>query len=271
VTAHPRLDIRTNPSQIGVNIMAAIQTFPDVRAAHSSSAEPPTRLTLAMHDGTGDPGGPAGITGELAGRPGCPVELEHYIVPGTGGHGRARADGLLAVTRAFGCRTAVYGYDATRNDKFLIMTGIRPALDALSLVLPSIAVQMEQAARAAVKGYASLVGNALPQVSGKAQRRILVAPYFRAFLRGYGVAVAETIRTVRAKAIKAQGPELGRVLVTDQARVDEAFGRDFPDRQQLRAERTSHRVGLLAGTRAGLIVDLGDDYLIIHDLVFAML
>jgi hypothetical protein len=271
VTAHLRLDIRTNPSQIGVNTMAAIQTFPDVRATHSSSADSPARLRLALHDGAGDPGAPAGMTGELAGRPGCPVEFEHYIVPGTGGHGRARADGLLAVTRAFGCRTAVYGYDATRNDKFLIMTGIRPALDALDLVVPAIAAQMEQAAWAAVKGYASLVGSALPQVSGKAQRRILVAPYFRAFLRGYGVAVAETIRALRAKAIKAEGPELGRILAADQARVDEAFRRDFPDRQQLRAERTSHRAGLLAGTRAGRQVDLGDGYLITHDLVFAML
>jgi hypothetical protein len=74
---------------------------------------------------------------------------------------------LLAVIRAFGCRTAAYGYDVTRYDKFLIMTGTRPALDALELLLPPIAVQEEQAA-ATLKGYASLMFNGLPRLSSKA-------------------------------------------------------------------------------------------------------
>jgi hypothetical protein len=208
---------------------------------------------------------------ETAEQRGCPVDVDHYIVPGTGGHGRARADGLLAVTRAFGCRTAVYGYDATRNDKFLIMTATRSVLDALEILLPSIAAQMEQAARDAVKGYVTLARRAMPELASKAQRRILVTPYFRAFLRGYGTAAAEVISSRRAAVIRASGPELGRILAADQARTNEAFRRDFPDRQQLRAENTGHWAGLKAGTQAGWRVNLDDGYLITHDLVFAML
>ena len=229
-----------------------------------------TGLRLAT-DSPGEPGSPAGTAVALAGRPGCPVDVDHYIVPGTGGHGRARADGLLAVARTFGCRVAVYGYDATRNDKFLIMTGTRPALDALEILLPSIAVQMEQVARAAVKGYASLVCNALPRLGRKAQRRVLVTPYYRAFLRGYGQAVAETVSAARVKKIQVENPELGRILAADQTRIEEMFRRDFPDRQPLRPERTGHRIGAQAGHRAGLAVDLGDRYLVTHDLVFALL
>jgi len=149
---------------------------------------------------------------ETAEHRGCPVDVDHYIVPGTGGHGRARADGLLAVTRAFGCRTAVYGYDATRNDKFLIMTATRSVLDALEILLPSIAAQMEQAARDAVTGYATLARRATPELASKAQRRILVTQYFRAFLRGYGTAAAETISTRRTAVIRASGPELASIL-----------------------------------------------------------
>jgi hypothetical protein len=84
---------------------------------------------------------------------------------------------------------------------------------------------MEQAAWTTVNGYASLVCNALPELSSKAQRRVLVTPYFRAFLRGYGSAVAETIRTLRAKAVKAEDPELSRILTADHGRIDEAFSR----------------------------------------------
>jgi len=130
---------------------------------------------------------------------------------------------------------------------------------------------MEQNARAAVKKYASLVCNALPQLSRKVQRRTLVMPYYRAFLRGYGQAVAETISALRTSKIQTGDPELSRILAADQARVEEAFSRDFPDRQPLRTERTGHRIGMRAGHRAGREVDLGDCYLVTHDLVFALL
>src|SRR5271154_1891991 len=86
-----------------------------------------------------------------------PVGLNHCIVPGAGGHGRARADALVAITQAFSCQVAVYGYDATRYDKFLIIIGGQPVLDALDLLLPKAAAEMEAAARAASSVYAEEV------------------------------------------------------------------------------------------------------------------
>jgi hypothetical protein len=208
---------------------------------------------------------------ELLDRVGIPVEIDHYIVPGTGGHGRARADALLAVAGTFGCRVAVYGYNATRNDTFLVMVGARPALDTLELLLPEVAIQMEQAARAAVKAYGSQVTSALPQMNATTQRRVLTRPYFRDFIRGYGFSIAEQIRTLRASYIETAGPGLVQVLQASQARIEEMFRRDFPDRQSLRKERGEHRRGLVTGRTAGQQAGFGDHYLAVHDLVFAAL
>src|SRR5579859_1883856 len=98
------------------------------------SGEPATPPLRALASG-----GQATVT-ELAPDTGgaYPAEFSHYIVPGTGGHGRARSDALLSVVTAFACRVTVFHYDATRHDKFLIMAGVRPVLDALDVLLPKI-------------------------------------------------------------------------------------------------------------------------------------
>ena len=62
----------------------------------------------------------------VPGSPGVPVETDHYIAPGTGGHGRARVDALLPVIAAYGSRFAVFRYNETRGDKFLIMIAPGP-------------------------------------------------------------------------------------------------------------------------------------------------
>jgi hypothetical protein len=198
-------------------------------------------------------------------------EFGYYIVPGTGGHGRARADGLLAVVQAFVCRVGVFGYDATRRDKFLIMVAARPVLDALDLLLPSIAAQMEGAARSAAKAYGLQVRSALPQMPAGKQRNVLKIPYFRNYLRGYGQAVGDTVRDIRAEFIRAEGPELTQALAGQDARAEEVYSREFPDTRELRKERASHLDGFLEGQDAGRTADLGDEYLAQHDLVFAML
>jgi hypothetical protein len=204
-------------------------------------------------------------------RVGIPVEIDHYIVPGTGGHGRARADALLAVAGTFGCRVAVYGYNATRNDTFLVMVGARSALDTLEILLPEVAIRMEKAARAAVRAYASQVTSALPQMKVGTQHRVLTRPYFRDFIRGYGFSIAEQIRALRAGYIENAGPGLVQVLATSQVRIEEMFRRDFPDRHSLRKERGEHRRGLATGRTAGQQAGFGDHYLAVHDLVFAAL
>ena len=198
-------------------------------------------------------------------------EVGYYIAPGTGGHGRARTDGLLAVIQAFACRVGVFGYDATRHDKFLIMVAARPVLDALDLLLPSIAMQMETAARTATRAYGEQVRSALPDLPDTRKRSVLKVPYFRNYLRGFGQGAAETIREIRAEFIKAEGDALPRILAEQDVRAEEVYSREFPDTAGLRKERAGHTDGFLEGQDAGREVDLGDEYLAQHDLVFAMI
>jgi hypothetical protein len=195
-------------------------------------------------------------------------EVGHYIAPGTGGHGRARTDGLLAVIQAFACRVGVFGYDATRHDKFLIMVAARPVLDALDLLLPSIAVQMEAAARTSARAYGEQVR---PELADMRTRTARKASYFRSYLRGFGQGAAETIRAVRAEFIRTEGHDMLRVLAEQDVRAEEVYSREFPDTTALRKERPGHLGGFLSGQDAGRAVDLGDEYLAQHDLVFAMI
>jgi hypothetical protein len=176
----------------------------------------------------------------------------------------------MPIITTFGCRVTAFGYDATRNDKFLIMTGTRPALDALEILLPSTAILMEQAGRQAVKTYASQVHGAVPQMRLATSGRVLITPYFRDYLRGYGRGIAEQLQGVRTPAIRAGGLALAEAFAGDQVRVDETFSRSFPDRKPLRPERGSHERAADAGRRAGRVADIGDDYVARHDLVFAM-
>jgi hypothetical protein len=205
------------------------------------------------------------VVGRTAGVAGCPVEAEHYIVPGTGGHGRARADALLSVIGNFGCRVAVFGYNAKRGDTFLIMTATRPVLDALGLLLPDLAARMELAARGALGDYARRFRAAMP---GK---RAMLAPYFRDYLRGYGLGVAERVRELRTQVLASEGPDLASRLADDAARVDAKFRQGPQGQTILRPERTGHREARELGIAAGHEIGTGDDYLVIHDMVFAML
>lgn len=192
-------------------------------------------------------------------RVGSPVGIGVHIVPGTGGHGRARADAFLAVIKPFGCQVAVYGYDASRGDTFLAMTGTVPALDALEALLPDLAVRMETSARDAVSGY---VGPG----SGSAHRA-----YFRDYLRGYGYGAAEAIRAARSGMFEIHGPALGELLASAAAEVEREFTGRFGIQKPLRNERGGNPQAWQAGAAAGYAVQDQDQYLFIHDLVFAML
>jgi len=207
----------------------------------------------------------------VPGSPGVPVETDHYIAPGTGGHGRARVDALLPVIAAYGSRVAVFRYNETRGDKFLIVIAPRPALDALEILLPSLALQMEREARRAARAYAASVREALPQVDTAALRRAPVTPYFREYLRGFGLGVSDQIRSLRTETMTAMGARLARILASHEIRVDETFNRKFPDQQPLRPGHAGHTAARRDGIDAGHAADLGGGYLACHDLYFAML
>lgn len=186
-------------------------------------------------------------------RVGCSIERDFYIVPGSGGHGRARADALLKVIAAYGCLTAVFGYDTKPGDTFLVMTGTQPALEALELLLPALAAQMEREARAAGKGG--------------------TAAYFREYIRGFGTGAAETIRSTRTRMIETEGRMLAQRVDADKVRIDARFARESGARKSLRKERPGPRRAMWAGIVAGRAAAGSDSYgyLIVHDLVFAVL
>ncbi|HXL88817.1 MAG TPA: hypothetical protein VN969_07540 [Streptosporangiaceae bacterium] len=228
--------------------------------------ERPAAPDTLVPPGGGDLGGVTTAAGRMP-----EPEVGYYIAPGTGGHGRARTDGLLAVIQAFACRVGVFGYDATRHDKFLIMVAARPVLDALDLLLPSVAMQMEAAARTAARAYGEEIRSALPDLPDARKRSVLKVPYFRNYLRGFGQGAAETIQEIRAEFIQAEGDALPRILAEQDVRAEEVYSREFPDTSGLRHEQAGHTDGFLEGQDAGQSVDLGDEYLAQHDLVFAMI
>lgn len=197
-------------------------------------------------------------------RPGSPIDTDFYIVPGTGGHGRARADALLAVIHTFGCRVIVYGYDSARGDTFLVMTGTRPALDALGILLPQVSIGMEGKARAAARAYAR------KNPGGGGQRRSRTNSYFREYLRGYGRGVAEQVKALRTEVFQSEGHALRSVVAADNDRTERRFAREFPVRPPIRRERTGPRAARRVGAAAGRTARI-DSYIAIHDLVFAML
>jgi hypothetical protein len=168
------------------------------------------------------------------------------------------------VIQTFGCRVAIYGYDPAPGDTFLVMTGTRPALDALGVLLPQVCTGMESGARAAVRAYATKTPG------GDARRRSRTASYFREYLRGYGCGVAEHLRVLRAEVFRDEGPALGSIISADSARTEQRFTREFPAPPSLRRELTGPRAARRAGAAAGRTASI-DSYLAIHDLVFAML
>jgi hypothetical protein len=209
--------------------------------------------------------------GPAAGRALPPTGLNHCIVPGTGGHGRARADALLAITGAFACRVAVFGYGATRCDTFLIIFAGQPVLDALDLLLPEAAAQMEAAGRAAASAYGNEVRAVLPGMRRAQRRQLFTVPYFRDYLRGWGTGAAQTVGGLRSQLIDAEGDGLAESLAVQQARAEQACSREFPDAALLRTRDPEPCSAFLAGREAGRTAGLENEYAVRHDLVFAML
>jgi hypothetical protein len=209
--------------------------------------------------------------GHATGRLHCPVSFNHYIVPGTGGHGRARADALLAVTDVFACRVAVFGYDATHHDKFLIIFGEQPVLDALDLLLPKVALGMEVASHASAGAHANEVRAAQPDMKQEQRRRQFATPYFREHLRGYGAGAAEAISGLRSRIVATAGAELAESLAVQESRAEEAYGREFPDSPLLPAKDSVLSSAFLVGRDAGRAAGLDEEYAAQHDLVFGML
>lgn len=195
------------------------------------------------------------------GKPPEPVERLDYPVAGTGGHGKARVAALAAVTRAYGCKNAVLGNDASNGPRTLEIIGTRSALSALRVLLPSIEMQMEMASRAATRDYRQQLRWAAAWQS-PAELRKLTAGFYRDYLRGYGYGVADKINTTWCEVAKeTAGTSTALVLANDATRIQAEFTRQFPKLGKSRPERKRHPGALTEGRRAGHHADLGSHHL----------
>jgi hypothetical protein len=186
-----------------------------------------------------------------------PIDLECHTIPGSGGHGKARAAALAAVVTACGCEVAVHGNDASRYERRLLMVGTRSTLAVLGVLLPCVQVQMESAAQVATRAYAKRLREVCFPVDPRL-RRTWVTSFLRSYLRGYGIGLAGKIKALRDSiAQEAPGASAEQVLNRDTARIRAEFAREFPELRPTRAERHSHPGALIAGQQAGGMTDLG--------------
>ncbi|MQA95834.1 MAG: DUF2786 domain-containing protein [Streptosporangiales bacterium] len=184
--------------------------------------------------------------------------IEHTII-GVGGHGKSRATAMAAVARAYGCMVALRGNTAGSHDRTLLVVGTASALGAVELLLASLGLQMEQAARREAERHMRPLREwgALPKHMLAGER----ARFYRSFLRAYGHAVAERIAAMRGRIAEEgrAGGEGGAevVLARDSERVRAEFGRRFPRLGKGHAERTHSTAGYRAGYASGSRADLG--------------
>ncbi len=192
-----------------------------------------------------------------AGRSPEPIELDCYDIPGTGGHGKARAAALAAIATDYGCEVAVYGNDASRYTRRLLMVGTQSSLAALRILLPSIELRMESAARAATRAYGKQLRAACSWQS-RADRRTHASAFYRDYLRGYGYGVADKIRAMCGEISReAAGTGTALVLAADAARIRAEFAREFPRLGRTRAERHRHPGAQAQGREDGRRADIG--------------
>ncbi len=190
-----------------------------------------------------------------------PVEVARYDVPGTGGHGKARAAALSAAAIAYGCKVAVYGNDATRYRRTMLMVGTRSSLAALRVLLPSIELQMEMAARAATRAYGKRL-RVMTSWQDPGDRRTYTTAFYRDYVRGYGYGVADKIEATRGQIVdEAAGTGTALVLAGDAARVQAEFTRQFPRLGKGRPEHHRHPGAMAAGRTAGRRADIGSHHL----------
>jgi hypothetical protein len=185
-----------------------------------------------------------------------PVVFWEHVVGGGDGHARARAAGLTAVVRAYGGACALRGNGAYRQDIALLAVATESARDALTLLLPSLTLQMDGAGTRATDAHMSAYPEEL--FRRKADRTRWRNGYLKAFLVGYGDRVAERIEAARGR-LRDEDPAAGSaalVLARDDERVRTEFTARFPvlgpaRRQHVRSD------GFTAGRDAGRFADLG--------------
>jgi hypothetical protein len=184
-----------------------------------------------------------------------PVVYWEHLVSGGDGHARARSAGLTAVVRAYGGACALRGDGTYRRDVALLVVATESARDALTLLLPSLTLQMDGAGTRAADAY--MDGFPAELFRRKADRTRWRNGYLKAFLVGYADRVAERVEVARGR-LRGDGPAAASALVLarDDERVREEFAARFPVLGRAPEQRL-RRDGFTAGRDAGRFADLG--------------
>ncbi|MDN3351442.1 DUF2786 domain-containing protein [Actinomadura sp. DC4] len=184
-----------------------------------------------------------------------PVVYWEHAVAGGDGHARARSSGLTAVVRAYGGACALRGNGTYRQDIALLVVATESARDALTLLLPSLTLQMDGAGSRAADTHMQDFPEEL--FRRKADRTRWRNGYLKAFLVGYGDRVAERIEAARGRMRGDEAAEsTALVLARDDERVRTEFEARFPVLGRAREQRLRHD-GFTAGRDAGRFADLG--------------
>lgn len=187
-----------------------------------------------------------------------PVVYWEHPVAGGDGHARARATGMTAVIRAYGGVCALRGDGTYRQDITLLVVATSSAREALTLLLPSLTLQMDRAASRAAEAHMREFPEEL--FRRKADRTRWRNGYLKAFLVGYGDRVAERVDAARGLLRDGGGEEASAlVLARDDERVRAEFEARFPVLGRAREQRL-RRDGFTAGRDAGRFADLGSDH-----------
>lgn len=190
------------------------------------------------------------------------IIVERFAVSGRGGHGRERTWALGAVAKGMGCATAYTANDTSNRVRWIQIVGPRSTIENLKILLPSVLLQMENAA---AKGTRDRVRE-LPTWLSQSERTRESAIIRRSFMRGFGHGIERRLEAARSEyqqdlheqAATGDGLSSSRelVLLDRDQQVQAEFHRAFPKlRKARRSKHTdaqSFRQGVDAGEKANL-------------------
>ena len=190
------------------------------------------------------------------------IIVERFAVSGRGGHGRERAWALGAVARGMGCETAYTSNNASNRPRWIQIVGPRSTIENLKILLPSVLLQMENAAAKAVRDHL----RELPAWLSQAERTRESAIIRRSFMRGFGHGIERRLDAARSEyqqdlheqAAAGDGVSGSRelVLLDRDQQIEAEFQRVFPKLRKARrpkyTDAQSFRRGVTAGEQASL-------------------
>lgn len=190
------------------------------------------------------------------------IVVERFAVSGKGGHGRERAWALGRVAEGMGCAIAYTANDTSNRVRWIQIVGPQSTIDNLKILLPTVLLQMENAAAKATRDRV----RELPAWLSNSERARESAIIRRSFMRGFGrgiehrlkAATAEYQQELHDQAVAGNATSNSRelVLLDREAKIEAEFRNQFPRLRKARSPKytdaRSYRQGFDAGEQSGV-------------------